>query len=113
MNMLVPSVQSRAFPIHYMDPGSSGIKSRRKHPRNPRRFPCFPIAIPRRVRSLSAAGFLRFFLLLFLAATLFRLRLCPLAGLFYARLDLGFREFWRAHLENRPLDAARGQLTDR
>ena len=112
---MVPFVQSRAFPIHYMDPALERIKGADKGLEIRGYSLVFPIAVPRWIRAFSAANLFRVFRVRFLTPALFRLGLCPLAGLFDALLNFGFRQLLgsigRGHLENRPLDAAPGQLT--
>jgi hypothetical protein len=94
-----------------MDPRHSGIKGGEIHLEIRGYSLVFPIAVTRWIGPLSPADFLRLFFLRFLTSTLFGFRLGAFAGRFDARLDFGFREFWRSHPENRPLDPAPGQLT--
>src|SRR6185437_10072864 len=104
MNMSVPYNQSRAFPIHYMDPCPGRIKGGEKNLEIRGNSLVFPIAVSRRIRPLSHADILRLLLLGFFTPTLFGFRFGTLAGRFDARLDFSFRELWSFHLENRPLD---------
>lgn len=84
-----PYVQSRVFPIHYMDPGLQWIKGGEKDLEIRGNSLVFPIAVSCWIEARPTPDLLSRFLLGFLAPAFFRLGLCPFASRFDTGLDFG------------------------